>query len=104
MNTPNADLLHAQNLSGDTQNKPHSSDDITALLTYRNAVNGTPFYIVGDDKSGYAVTWGHYRLGQLRESPENAEEDIYNDMWHIITNLIIAVSHFAQSGVELEKK
>lgn len=104
MNTPNADILMSQNLSGDTQNKPHSSDDITTTLTFRKPLEGTPFYVVGDDISGYAITWGHYRLGALRKTPEDAEDDIYNDMWNINVNLIIAVHHFAQSGVELAKK
>lgn len=53
----------------------------------RIPIDKTPLHIMGNEKTGYAISFGKYRLGELRESKEVAELDLIEEFWNIAARM-----------------
>jgi len=54
----------------------------------RIPVYGSPFEIVGDDKRGYALTIGKFRLSDILKTPDDVTTWLHKNEWNVITQLI----------------
>lgn len=86
MNTKHAELLNLQQSVDENPNRENSSE-----LIHREAVQGSPFYIIGNKEMGYFLTFGKYRLTEPQETIVKVREILYNDMWNIVTNLCLCI-------------
>nr|WAE43513.1 MAG: hypothetical protein [Microviridae sp.] len=55
------------------------------------AIANTPFHTVGNEKSGYGVTFGKYILTTPAATPEEAEAKLSTNFWEILIGLISIV-------------
>lgn len=63
-------------------NKENSSE-----ILKREPIEGTPFTVTGNDEQGFAISFGKYRLGEIRETPQEAEADLIDEMWNIAARM-----------------
>lgn len=58
------------------------------LLT-REPIEGTPFWITGNEEIGYKITWGKYNFNnEPLKSQEEAMQWLADHTWDIVLNLI----------------
>lgn len=68
-------------------NENHNSNSTSEPLLTREEVDGTPFHIAGNEEQGYAVTFGKYRLSELRKTQEEALSELIDQHWNITARL-----------------
>lgn len=49
----------------------------------REAISGTPFWIIGNHVDGYFLAFGKYRLGDVKNTKDEILDYLYNEMWTI---------------------
>lgn len=74
-----------QSFAVENQNKENSSEE----LLEREAIEGTPFYIVGNHDIGYFLTLGKHRLTEPDKDILSVYSKLKNNMWDIILKLVI---------------
>lgn len=100
-------------INGNTQNKEN-------YLILQEPIEGTPFYITGNESTGYFLRMGHYRLTEYipdniidSQEPTASKEEIINyfleyletEKWQIIITMIAAAAHMNKElNVQLEQE
>lgn len=83
------ELLQSQ-ISANEADKLPSSEP----LIYRESVEGTRFIIVGNEETGYFVTFGKYQVSQKVPTIQQAREQVANKDWDIIMAMMaVTVEH-----------
>lgn len=77
------ELLNTQNSVNDEHTNKEDS-----FKFYNAPIPNTPFRCLGDDRNGYILTLGKYRLAGPEPTPENIENLLDTDRWNIIFNMI----------------
>ena len=57
---------------------------LNSEILERELINGTPFWIIGNNVDGYFLAFGKYRLGDVKNSKEEILDYLNNEMWTII--------------------
>lgn len=79
------ELLNTQlNVEG-ISNKENSNYELVST----EAIEGTPFHVVGEEEKGYFISLGRYRVSEVQKTKDEALEELYKNMWYIIMNVII---------------
>lgn len=82
---PHSELLNTQ-LNAE-ENQSNSPSNSTRIIE-REPIEGTPFYIGGNEETGYAVSTGNFRLSTIVPTKQEALELLTTDNWNIIANLV----------------
>lgn len=102
--------------SSTSMNGNHQNKDSYLLL--QEPIENTPFYITGNETTGYFLRMGHYRLTEYvpdsmitSEKPTANKEEIVNffldyleeEKWNIVITMIAAVAHMNREiNVEIQ--
>lgn len=83
--TRNQSESTTESSSGETtiQTNSHSSSQGTAQL-----INGTPFTLVGNDKQGYFIGYGHAQITQHYPTKKQALKTLKTHQWEITCNMM----------------
>lgn len=84
----NTQQLNTQNGVEENQNKETSSQ-----IVERIEVNETPFIIIGNEESGYFVTWGKFKITKKYNTKEEAKEKIYERDYELLMNISSLITH-----------
>lgn len=84
-----AALLNILTNADQSQNKEQSSKP--TIEYHREPMEGTPFYLVGNNEEGYIITMGKYRVSK-RKYPTIIETygALEVDKWEILFNMIVS--------------
>lgn len=104
--------------SSTSMNGSHQNKDNYLIL--QEPIEGTPFYITGNQTTGYFLRMGHYRLTEyipdsiiISEKPTANKEEIMNyfldyleeEKWNIVLTMIAAAAHMNnEPTVEVKKE
>lgn len=61
-------------------------------LLVNEAIEETPFRLIGNNKQGYAIAIGLHRLTEPKKTKEAALEVLKNVQWNLIANMIVAIT------------
>lgn len=89
--------------SNTLSNAEETRNNESSKLIEREEVDGTPFHITGTKEMGYAVTFGKYRLSELREKKEDALQELIDQHWNITARLAGVIAEITQQE-HLENK
>lgn len=69
--------------------------DDQASLVYgkmlRKEIPGTPFHVMGDEQTGYALTIGMNRLSPMCKEIKGVEQWLEENEWNVIMTMIIMI-------------
>lgn len=90
--TPNGSLLDTLTNVDKDQNKEQST------IKYQNEpIEGTPFWIVGNNEEGFIITLGKYRVSKVKyDTVDDCYEALETDMWNIAFNMIVSIIEMDQ--------
>lgn len=83
-NKTQEDILNTQTSAEEIHN------DNSPLITHKK-VEETPFYITGNNETGYFVRMGDYRLTEIHKTEEEAATELKTNYWHIIIRIVGAI-------------
>lgn len=86
-------LTQQTNFEQAESSNTHTNAEKTPKLEYFNEeIKGAkPLRVVGNDEQGYCIVFGKYRLGEIKKTKKEAEDQIYEEPWQITINLIAAI-------------
>ena len=58
--------------------------DLNSEILEREAISGTPFWIIGNHIDGYFLAFGKYRLGDVKNTKEEILKYLNEEMWTIL--------------------
>lgn len=67
-------------------NKDSSDDEM-----YVETLQDTPFRIVGNEKRGYFLAMGMYRLSETQDTPLKVKAWLKKNMWHVVGNMVVCM-------------
>lgn len=82
--TKQGDLLHTQSNVEETPNNK------STLITH-NKIEGTPFYVTGNEEKGYFIRLGDYKISEAKQTEDEAIKDLEENKWNIMVNIIATV-------------
>lgn len=68
------------------------------------AIQGTPFRIVGNPSQGYCITIGTYKLTEPTETINEAKDQLHLQEWNIIANMIVIILETHQRIIKQPEK
>lgn len=68
------------------------------------AIDGTPFNMVGTDEKGYWVTYGIFRLTEAKKTKEEALDVIREPNWNTIVSVVYSVAAGIRISEQAENK
>lgn len=96
-----AEQLHGENNTG------LAPSDNSSIQT-NEPIDNTPFRLVGNDKTGYFLGMGTYRMTENKATKEEAILELAVNQWMIIANMVtithLQVAKQAVAAIEAEKK
>lgn len=85
------------NSEQEEQSNGQSSTEEATKETYLNeTIQGGPLRIVGSTTQGFCITFGKYRISQMRKTEDEAKGDLIYNYWEIIVNLIAVIQGMTQ--------
>jgi len=91
-----SEILNTQSNTEETLNK-------NSHLTTNEPIEETPFRLVGNTETGYAITMGKYRLTKWTKTKEEALNKLETESWNIIANMIVVINE-QKELYEIEKE
>lgn len=79
--TKHRELLNTQLNAEETHNKNSSE------LIFREAIEHTPFYLVGTEENGYFITMGRFKLTENQPTKEKAINQLTIEQWNIVMRM-----------------
>lgn len=98
-NTKQLDTLNMQTYAEENQNKQNSSK-----LIHREPITNTPFWIIGNEQTGYFITIKDFRITEIYKTIQEAKECLVKEQWNIITRLIPIVYEIMIKEIIKEEK
>ena len=98
MKSEQSELLSTQTNVEESQNREVSSE-----LLEREAVNGTPFWIVGNQDEGYFLAFNKYKLTH-KKSKKAVLDELNFEMWNIVSKLVILLMEIKAESDNKEAK
>lgn len=74
----------AEKFNTSTNAKSQNNSD----LWTNEEMEGTPFRLVGNEKEGYTITFGRYRMTEFLKTPDDVWNALGDEQWKIIAQLI----------------
>lgn len=74
-----------------TQNnieKKNTSNNDSSNYT-RQQLNGTPFWIIGNEEEGYKLTMGKYKISNTMATPEDIETWMITHQWDVVLSIAL---------------
>lgn len=85
MPTKQGDLLNTQSNAEETPNN-------NSTLVDRIPIENTPFKIIKHEDK-YFIGFGKYRLTEDFNTADDAEDQLYINLWNIVLRMVIAMIH-----------
>lgn len=83
--TKNQQLLQSQMNVEKTHNE--NSGDNKPLIE-RKQITNTPFWIIGNDKQGYCLVMGKWKITEDYETIQEVQDQLQSQQWQIIIRMI----------------
>lgn len=65
-----------------------NKENLIGELMERDAISGTPFWIIGNKIDGYFLAFGRHRLGGVKDTKEEILKYLEYESWNIIGYLV----------------
>jgi hypothetical protein len=78
------ELLNSLTNADENQNKENSSEQ----LVEREPIEGTPFYMMGNNEKGYSVVMANYKLSPVQPTKEDVLRYMNDNLWNFTINVI----------------
>lgn len=82
---------HSEQLATQLNAEDNHNSNSNSELVDREQLDGTPFWIIGNEDDGYKLIMGKYQLTGTYRSKDEIIEQLENDMWKMILNMILIV-------------
>lgn len=69
-----------------------STENETKELYLNEIIEGGPLRVVGNNDQGYCIVFGKYRVSNILPTAWEARDELYQNKWNIIVNLIAAIT------------
>lgn len=84
-------MSNEQNFA-DTNNNSNSSE-----ILHREPIEGTPFTITGNEDQGYALCFGKYRIGEIKQNKDEVVWNLEDEKWTIIARLAGVIAEIVKN-------
>lgn len=90
MSTKQRELLQSQ-LNADQANKESFSDEKREHLIRKEQIENTPFWVVGNENTGYCLVFGKYKMTEYVPTRAEAYELLETQKWDILCKIVIGI-------------
>lgn len=94
------ELLNTQTSVEETTESRGNYSNKNTELVHREKIEGTPFYIIGNEDEGYFVAMGKYRLTEPEETVTAAMDKLITNQWDIILKMVLTSHELVISNIE----